>query len=228
MKVILNKDIANLGEEGDIVEVKRGYARNYLIPRSLVMPYNEQALAILETHRAAIEKRKEEKRKNAMDLKTRLESESLEIAMTAGKNGKLFGSVTAATIAEALSKIGVDVEKKHINVPDNSLKTVGNYVVEIRLYGDTDAQIKVRVVPHGKPVEEAPAEAATDANVETDTETAVSAEESAGEAAEDVSADASVDASSAGSEDAGAEAQAEDAEAENAMADDSDKEEDTE
>ena len=172
MKVILNKDISNLGEEGDVIEVKRGYARNYLIPQELVMPYNEQNLAVLETHRASIEKRKEEKRRNALDLKERLETEAVNITVSAGKNGKLFGSVSNATIAEALSKLGIDIEKKRIQVPDTTIKTVGNYVVEIKLYGDQSAQVKVKVAAQNAPdeesVEEAPVAAEESAAAEVE------------------------------------------------------------
>ena len=84
MKVILNKDILNLGEEGDIKDVARGYARNYLIPNRLVMPYTREALAILESRREQLEQRREEKRKDALDVKTRLESEELVLEMPAG------------------------------------------------------------------------------------------------------------------------------------------------
>jgi len=106
MKVILNQDISNLGEEGEIKDVARGYARNYLIPKKLVMPYTREALSMLESRRETIEQRREEKRKAAMDIKTRLETEPLVIEMPAGDRGRLFGSVTSATIAEALAAGG--------------------------------------------------------------------------------------------------------------------------
>jgi large subunit ribosomal protein L9 len=160
MKVILKKDLPTLGEEGDICEVKDGYARNFLIPRDLVMFYNKQNLAILEGKKKAIEQRKEEKRKQAMSLKDRLESEGLEIKMPAGENGKLFGAVTSAVIAEELEKRDVFVERKRIDIPDNTIKNVGNYTVTIHLYEGNVAELKVKVSPAGQEEkkEEAPAE----------------------------------------------------------------------
>jgi len=161
MKVILNSDVANLGEEGDILDVANGYARNYLLPQGLVLEYNTRNLARLEERREAIEQRKSAKRTEAMGVKERLETEDLVITMTAGRNGKLFGSVTSATIADQLSAKGVDVERKKIEVPDKSIKATGNYKVRIRLYGGAEAILTVRVEPDSKtpaPVAEEPAE----------------------------------------------------------------------
>lgn len=145
MKVILNKDIPNLGEEGDVKDVARGYARNLLIPRKLVMPYNRQSMAILESRREYLAKRREEKRKDAMDIKTRLESERLVLEMPAGDRGRLFGSVTSATIADALASMGISVERKRIEIPDKTIKAVGTTRVRIRLYGDEEAELRVVV-----------------------------------------------------------------------------------
>lgn len=145
MKVILNNDVTNLGEEGDICTVAPGYARNFLLPKGLVMEYNTRNLARIEERRAEIEARRAEKRKNAEGLKERLESETLVISMTAGINGKLFGSVTAATVAEHLASTGIDVERKRIDVPDHSLKAVGNYKVRVKLYADQEALLTVKV-----------------------------------------------------------------------------------
>lgn len=150
MKVILKQDLPNLGEEGEICEVKDGYARNFLIPRDLVMFYNKQNLAILEGKKKAIEQHKEEKRKRAMGLKERLESEAMELKMPAGENGKLFGAVTSAVISEELARNDINVERKRIDIPDNTLKTVGNYTVTIHLYEGNQAELKVSVVPAGK------------------------------------------------------------------------------
>jgi large subunit ribosomal protein L9 len=145
MKVILNNDVENLGEEGDICVVKPGYARNYLLPKGLVMEYNERNVALIEERRAVIEERKAEKRKQASGLKERIESEPLKISMTAGTNGKLFGSVNAATIVERLAANGIEIERKRVEVPDNAIKTTGNFKVRIRLYGDHEATLTVSV-----------------------------------------------------------------------------------
>ena len=145
MKVILNKDVQNLGEEGDVKDVANGFARNYLIPRNLVLLYNKSNLQQLESRKASIEKAKEEKRKSALDLKERLESEEYEIAMPAGGNGKLFGSVTNANVFELLEKKGIPVERKKIEVPDHMIKTLGVYTIKVKLYNSQEAKIKLNV-----------------------------------------------------------------------------------
>ncbi|MCG8480357.1 MAG: 50S ribosomal protein L9 [Spirochaetales bacterium] len=145
MKVILNSDVANLGEEGDICTVAPGYARNYLLPQGLVLEYNDHNAAIIESRRSEIEAKKEEKRRQAASMKERIESEAVVIRMTAGTNGRLFGSVTSATIVERLAAKGIEVERKKIEVPENSLKSTGNYKVRIRLYGDGEATLLVTV-----------------------------------------------------------------------------------
>jgi large subunit ribosomal protein L9 len=147
MRVILNNDIPNLGEEGDIKNVADGFARNFLLPEKLVMPYTKQNLKILAQKKVFIDKRKEEKRKNASDMKSRLEAEQLLFVMTAGANGKLFGSVNAAMIADALEKKGYPIEKKRIEIPDNTIRMIGTYDVKVRLYEQNQAIVKV-VVEH--------------------------------------------------------------------------------
>lgn len=177
MKVILNSDVVNLGEEGDICVVKPGYARNYLLPKGLVLEYNERNLAALEARRAEIEERKAEKRRQAASIKDRIESEPLEISMTAGTNGKLFGSVTAATIVERLAANGIEVERKKVDVPEKSIKTVGNFKVRIRLYGDEEATLTVSV------------EASNAREIEKEKAKEAAAEEAAEEAADERSAE---------------------------------------
>ena len=161
MKVILNKDIPNLGEEGDIKDVARGYARNYLIPNRLVMPYTREALAILESRREQLEQRREEKRKDALDVKTRLESEELVLEMPAGERGRLFGSVTSANIADALAARGISMERKRIDIPEKTIKQVGTVRVRVRLYAEEEAELKVVVKPAGG--KEAAAQSAAEA-----------------------------------------------------------------
>jgi large subunit ribosomal protein L9 len=143
MKVILNQDVIGLGEEGDIKEVANGYARNYLLPKKLAMPETKQNLAVLEHKRAAIEKRKEGKRLEALSLKERLEAEELKFSMPAGENGKLFGSVNNANVLQELEKKGFTVEKKRIEIPDHAIRSVGNYKIRIRLYDKEEAIVRV-------------------------------------------------------------------------------------
>lgn len=202
MKVILNSDVSNLGEEGDVKDVADGYARNFLIPRGMVMPYSRQNLALIESRRATIEKRKEDKREQAKSARERLEGETLTIQMTAGERGKLFGSVTSQTIAEELEKRGIEVERKKIDIEDGTIKTLGTHTVRVRLYAEEEAQLKVVVEPDEKSAarqqsapaaearpEEAPAEDAATAVAEDEeavpAETGTEAEAAEEEAAEE-------------------------------------------
>jgi large subunit ribosomal protein L9 len=169
MKVILNADVENLGEEGDICDVKDGYGRNYLLPKQLALPYNKPTLALFEQKRDAIEKRKEEKREAAQSLKERIEEEPLVIRRPAGETGKLFGSVTAATLVEELEKRGLQIEKKRIELHQHNIKMVGNYSAKIKLYNEESANLTFSVESAdsksgSEPVEEKPAaqEAADD------------------------------------------------------------------
>jgi large subunit ribosomal protein L9 len=143
MKIVLKHDVVNLGEEGDIKVVADGYARNFLIPKGFAVLYSKAALNELDKRRHHIEKRKEDKRKEAMSYKQKLEAEEIVISMPAGDKGKLFGAVTAATIADELGKKGMTVEKKKIDMPEHSLKMVGNYTVKVKLYGNEVANLRV-------------------------------------------------------------------------------------
>lgn len=145
MKVILNCDVPNLGEEGDVCEVARGYARNYLIPRNMVLMHNRQNIALIEGRRVAIEQRKAEKRTQASSMKEQIEAAELVVTMAAGERGKLFGSVTTANIVEELEKRGISVERRKIDIPEGTIKSVGTHTVRIRLYGDEEAELTVRV-----------------------------------------------------------------------------------
>ncbi len=151
MKIILNEDVYNLGEEGDICDVARGYARNYLFPKGFAIPYTKENSAVIESRRAAIEKRKEEKRKAAQGLRERLEGMEIVIPMNAGEAGKLFGSVTSAMIVEQLDKEGIELEKKQVEVPSNSIKMTGTYKIMVKLYESESAEITIKVVNQNKP-----------------------------------------------------------------------------
>lgn len=194
MKVILNADVPHLGEEGDIKEVKSGYARNFLIPRKLGMAYNNASLAIIESRREAIEKRREEKRTAALSLKEKLEANPLNISMTTGRNGKLFGSVNSATIVSELHKQGIEVERKAIEIPENSIKTVGNFKVSVKLYAGETAMLTVAVSSSEVVAEkDKPAAPAATAEESATSEESASAEESAAEAADEATAEAAAD-----------------------------------
>ena len=162
MKLILNQDVYNLGEEGDVCTVKDGYARNFLIPQKLAVPYNNMNVALFKSKANAIAKRKEEKRKAALSLRDLLKTIELTIKVSAGDSGKLFGAVTASTIVEALAKEGVHIEKKKLEVPSHTIKMTGTYSVVVRLYENETAMLKVHVVNEKalKKQEEAAANAA--------------------------------------------------------------------
>ena len=146
MKVILNQDVQNLGEEGDICDVKDGYARNFLLPRSIAVPYNRLHINNFKAKEAAIATRKESKRKDALSLKERLEKEiALEVVMPSAGGGRLFGSVTSSIVAEQLAHQGIDIERKRIEVPGRNIKVVGNYVVKVRLYDEQVASVPLVV-----------------------------------------------------------------------------------
>jgi large subunit ribosomal protein L9 len=145
MKIILNQDVVGLGEEGDIREVAEGYARNYLLPRKLAVPHSRQTLAQFSSRKSAIEGRKEEKRKEAMGLKERLETEELKFTMPAGESGKLFGSVNNALIVAELEKRGYSIEKKRIEVPEHHIRQTGTFTVRVKLYGNEEAPLKIVV-----------------------------------------------------------------------------------
>ncbi len=189
MKVILNTDVANLGEEGDVCEVKPGYARNYLLPRNLVLVNNRSNRALIEARRAEIEERKKKKQLQAQSLRERIEAEPMVVEMPAGENGKLFGSLSSAGIAERLEKAGIEVQRRHIDVPEKTIKTVGNYKVRVRLYGDEEATLTVNVTAAGRKTSEA-AQADQTKNAETNAERAGAAPAEATQENADESVDA--------------------------------------
>ncbi len=156
MKVILNQDVPNLGELGDVKDVAAGYARNFLLPRGLVLAYTPAAIAMFAKRNAEIEARKAEKRNLSNSLKTRLEAEELLFDMPAGQNGKLYGAITNASVADELLKRGLEIDRKKIEVPGRVLKSVGNYKVLIRLYEKEDATVRIVIKGHIEKAKESP------------------------------------------------------------------------
>ena len=146
VKVILNKDLATLGEEGDVKDVARGYARNYLFPRGIALPYTPQTIKLFEARKGEIEARKSAKRQDAMGLKEKLENLEISVTMPAGANGKLYGAVTPQTLADELGKLGFDVDRKRIDLPSASIKVVGKYKATVRLYENSRAEIQLTVI----------------------------------------------------------------------------------
>ena len=162
MKIILNQDVPNLGEEGDVCVVKDGYARNYLLPTGAAVLYNNENLSIFKSRAAAIEKRKIAKREASASLKERLDDLTLKLVVSAGDSGKLFGSVTALMVQEELAKQGFEIERKRIEVASHAIKQVGMYSARIHLYENESSVIKLDVVSEAdqKAAERAAAKAA--------------------------------------------------------------------
>lgn len=145
MKVILNVDVKYLGEEGDIKNVAKGYARNYLFPRGLAVLCTPSAMKDFEERKEEIEERKKAKRQDAQSIKERLEALEIKIVMPAGPNGKLYGAVTSQTLFEELLKSGFDIERRRIEIQGNTVKSVGNHTANVKLYENTVATLKFNV-----------------------------------------------------------------------------------
>ena len=150
MDVVLKEDIENLGHMGEVVKVKDGYARNYLLPRGLVVLANKKNLKGLEHEQRMIAQRREHLTKEAQGISERLSQVSLEFAVKVGEEGRLFGSVTNMDIEKALKEQGVEVERRRI-VLEDPIKQVGDYEVPIRLRPEVMPTIKVRVVSEDGP-----------------------------------------------------------------------------
>ncbi|MFP5398452.1 MAG: 50S ribosomal protein L9 [Gammaproteobacteria bacterium] len=146
MQVILLEKVANLGNLGDIVKVKDGYARNYLIPTRQARRATEAAIKEFEAKRAELEKIAADKLTAAQALGEKLAGKSVRIAQKAGVDGRLFGSVTNADVADALKKIGLEVQKAQVRMPHGPLKHVGEFPVSVVVHHDVVAEISVQVV----------------------------------------------------------------------------------
>jgi len=146
MELILKKTVDTLGEEGDIVKVKPGYARNYLIPKEIAVIANKANRAILEQEKAIIEKRREKQRQESEALSKKISGATLTVEHRVGEEEKLFGSVTASDIAEKLAEIDIQVDKKNISLPE-PIKTLGEFLVPVKVGYQMTTEIKVTVVP---------------------------------------------------------------------------------
>lgn len=146
MQIILLDKIANLGNLGDVVKVKDGYARNFLIPTKRARRATEAAIKEFETRRADLEKAAAEKLAAAQAQGEKLAGKVIQIAQKAGVDGRLFGSVTNADIAEALGKAGFPVQKSQVRMPNGPLKVVGEHSISIAAHTDVVVDVTVKVV----------------------------------------------------------------------------------
>jgi len=148
MEVILKEDIATLGKIGEVVRVRDGYARNYLLPRGLVLVANKKNLKTFEHQKKIVADQKQKITRHAQVVGDQLAGVSLVIPMKVGEEGKLFGSVTTIQIEKALKAKGLNVDRRKIHL-EAPIKSVGDYEVPIRLSADLTVSMKVSVVPEG-------------------------------------------------------------------------------
>ena len=146
MQVILMEKVVNLGGLGDVVKVKDGFARNFLIPQGKAKRATDANLKEFENRRAELEKKANQQLVGAQEKGEKLEGTKVEIAQKAGVDGRLFGSVTNADIAEALGKQGFEVKKAEIRMPQGPLKHIGEFPIVLALHSDVLANITVHVV----------------------------------------------------------------------------------
>ncbi|MBN2848019.1 MAG: 50S ribosomal protein L9 [Coriobacteriia bacterium] len=184
MKVILLTDVKGRGKEGDVIEVARGFAANYLLPRKMAVEATKGNVAQLEARMHNIRKREETKRVEAEGLAAQIGGKTVIIEAKAGDGGKLFGSVTAGMVADALGgQFGIEVDRKRLDLHGH-IKTLGDHEIDVRVYQDVTASIVLRVVPLGG----APVETITPAEVVAEADASAEAERAA-DVAEDIADD---------------------------------------
>jgi len=145
MQVILNEAVEKLGAAGDVVEVAKGYARNYLIPRGLAVVADTKKVRQMDHQRKVIEDKKKRQLREVDDLVARVEELSCTIAVQAGEEDRIFGSVTTADIAENLQAQGIEIDRRKIHISE-PIKALGVYTVEVKVAADKTAHLKVWVV----------------------------------------------------------------------------------
>jgi large subunit ribosomal protein L9 len=166
MKLILRDDVEPLGQLGDIVTVKAGYGRNFLIPKGLAQPATKASLKQFELERKKLEAKVNAQRAEAQALKDKIEEGPLLINVRVGEGDKMYGSVTPHHIGDALAAKGVEIDRKKIQL-DNPIRSLGEHELEIKLHPEVRAQLKIVVARHGESLEDIYAE-----DVEEDVEPA--------------------------------------------------------
>lgn len=146
MNVILLDNVENLGSVGDVVTVKPGYARNFLIPQGKAALATRENMQEMEAHRAELEKAAAEELAAAAERKKTIDGMELVISANVGSEGKLFGSVGPIDIVDAFEKVQVEVERSEVRMPDGPIHEIGEYEIGIHLHPEVDAEIKVRIV----------------------------------------------------------------------------------
>jgi len=145
MKLILTHEVTNLGAPGDIVEVKSGYGRNFLLPRNFAIRWSKGAAKQVESIKAARDAHAVHDLEEAKSIKGNLESNTINVPVRAGVGGRLFGAVTVSDIADALGVVGAKVDKRRIEV-GNPIKSLGAHTVSVRVHPEVSAQVQLNVV----------------------------------------------------------------------------------
>ncbi len=148
MKVILRNNVATLGDAGDVVAVKNGYAINFLIPQGIAIRATEGTLKALETEKKQQTKKIELQRKSAREHAQKIEQLSLKVYAKAGDSGKLFGTVTSADIADALKAQGIDIDRRKITI-EEPIKTLGKYEADAKIFQDITVKVHFEVEAEG-------------------------------------------------------------------------------
>jgi large subunit ribosomal protein L9 len=146
MELILRQDVENLGRRGEVIQVKGGFGRNYLLPQKLAMAVTAGNRKVVEQEKVAAVKRDAREQSDAQQLATMLSQTTLSIARKAGESGVLFGSVTSIDIAEALHKKGFEIDRRKIHL-EEPLKQLGDFAVPVRLHKEVTVSVAVQVVP---------------------------------------------------------------------------------
>ena len=147
MQVILVQNMGNLGKLGDTVNVKPGYARNYLLPQGIARTATPENIREIEAKRAELERVEHEKLEAARKRQEALDGRRITVRARVGTENKLFGSVSAGDIADALTADGVEVEKRELNLPEGPLREVGEFQIGVHVYSDLNATVTVVVEP---------------------------------------------------------------------------------
>jgi large subunit ribosomal protein L9 len=145
MQIILKENVKDLGRIGDMVQVKDGYARNFLIPKGLAVEANTKNLKALEHEKRKIQEIAKKAKDSAENIASKISRTTVIIKAKAGEEDKLFGSVTAMDIADALKKEGIDIDRKKI-VLDEPIRRLGNYTATVKIYSEVAAQLNIQVV----------------------------------------------------------------------------------
>ena len=146
MKLILTQEVTGLGAPGDVVEVKDGYGRNYLVPRGLAIVWTKGGEKTIESIKKARESRSVRDSDHAAEVKAKLEGSTFQVKVRAGDGGRLFGAVTTGDIASAIAEAGAEVDKRTIVVA-NPIKSLGAHTVTVKVHDDVEAQVSLNVVP---------------------------------------------------------------------------------